>query len=174
MRKLLSALLVTLTLTQTVVIYSDQSTTTVSAPSAQTAVLDKYHNLNHPNYLGNQAKWIWASNPLAFPSATFVTHFYSDCPQATAVLRITAESSFTVYLNSVLIGSGNNWAQVYLFKVNLICGKNHLEVLVNNKDRNCHPGLIFAVVQDQSECYNCKENPSAFYNPDTCSCQCSA
>lgn len=145
------ALLITLALTQTVLIHSDPSTTAVSTPSDQTAVLDKYHNLNHPNYLGNQAKWIWTSNPLiAFLSATFVAHFYSDCPQAIAVLRITAESSFTVYLNSELIGSGNNWAQVYLIKVNLICGRNHLEVVVNNKDRNCRPGLIFAVVQDQS------------------------
>ena len=68
--------------------------------------------------------------------------------------------------------TGNDWTKVFTFKVvNLVCGSNKITIKVTNKDQGTAAALIFAIVQDQSSCYNCL-TPSSFYNPYTCSCEC--
>ena len=70
------------------------------------------------------------------------------------------------------IGSGTACIRQQQFKIKLQCGLNNLTISVTDSSRATPAGLIFSVHQDQSNCYNCRENPSAFYNRDTCTCEC--
>ncbi len=42
-------------------------------------------------------------------TATFQALFYSDCPRATTIIKITADDHFTAYLNGVQIGNGGTF-----------------------------------------------------------------
>ena len=61
---------------------------------------------------------------------------------------------------------------MYSLKAKLICGLNNLTIAVANKDQSTPGSLIFSVAQNQTSCYQCKENPSAIYNRNTCKCEC--
>lgn len=168
------ALLCLLALQQTVLIAS-QPSNTVIVPS-QTVVAEPYHTTNNPNYLGVSvgAQWIWKSGGQSWPDGdtlVFEANFYSDC-STTAELRITADNIFSASVNGGVAMTGNDWTKVYSFKVaNLVCGTNKLTIKVTNKDQGSAAAVIFAIVQDQSSCYNCL-TPSSFFNPYTCSCEC--
>lgn len=104
--------------------------------------------------------------------ATIQTLFQTDCT-ASAVLYIAADNIFTAYLNGALVGTFNDWTKLQSYAINLKCGSNNLTVVVQNTESTGPEGVIFAISQDQSTCYNCGQNPlAATYNPNTCQCEC--
>ena len=166
-------LLLAETLSQTVLLSSSPSTAIIISPSGYTLVPETYHNTNNPNYLGNGAQWVWLNGSSSWPlgfSASFQSTFYVDCPQISATLRITADDEFKAILNGNTVGTGTSWQKVYIFDVKLECGWNELKVEVKNNYANTPAALIFTIVQDQTKCFECHRNPSAFYNRKTCSC----
>ena len=92
----------------------------------------------------------------------------STCPGAPTTLYITADDTFTAYLNDVPIGSGNDWRRAFSFVIKPKCGINTFKVITH--DISGRYGLIFAIVQNQSNCYQC--GPLAFYNTNYCKCEC--
>jgi hypothetical protein len=77
-------------------------------------------------------------------------------------------------LNGALVGSGNNWPTIYTFNVTLVCGSNNLTIVTFNQGAGSPAALIYGVVQNQTNCYNCSANPSAYYNRRNCRCQCTS
>lgn len=63
--------LISISLTQTTIVYSEPLSTSVSQPYEGLSQLDKYHNVQYPDYLGKEAKWIWTKKPSPQLSATF-------------------------------------------------------------------------------------------------------
>lgn len=172
-RVFVAALLALAVATQTVLVSSGPSTTIITSPSSQVVGVEAYHTANHPNYLGNGAQWIWVSGSSSWPhgySATFQALYYADCPQVSATLRVTADNTFTIYNNGVQIGTGSDWTKVFIFTLKLQCGWNNLTIVAVNWDAGSPAALVFSVIQDQSTCYACRENPSAFYNREKCTC----
>jgi len=105
---------------------------------------------------------------------TFHKSFYADCAESgVATFKITADNVFTAYLNGALVGTGNNWTNVYSFNVNLLCGHdNNLTIVVINYDEGSPAALIYSIYQYQDSCYTCKNEVATYYNQNTCSCQC--
>ena len=171
---ILLALLCTFSLQQTVLLSSSASNTIVTSPANFVVVHEAYHNANNPNYIGYGARWIYKNGSSSWPNgdqASFLSNFYADC-QANATLVITADNVFSASLNGGAVFTGNWWPTVYKFTLtNLRCGLNTLTVNVTNRDEKSPAALIFAVVQNQSKCYDCL-TPTAFYNRNTCKCQC--
>lgn len=172
---LLIALLCSLTLTQTLLLASSPANTIITSPVGLSVAVDPYHNAHHLNFIGDGAQWLWQAGGASWASGqtlVFETQFYAAC-NGTATLTITADNNFSVLLNGV--GSpliGNSWTTKYSFFLNpLKCGKNVLTITVVNLDEGSPAALIFSVVQDQSNCFNCK-TPLSFYNRNTCQCEC--
>jgi hypothetical protein len=67
--------------------------------------------------------------------------------------------------------TGNDWYTIYRFTIKVKCGVNVIQITVGNKLTGSPAALIFAVIQNQSECYTCKGS-SSFYNKNTCKCEC--
>jgi hypothetical protein len=89
---------------QTVIVLSDATSTTIVSPVNQTVGVEKYHTTNNPNFLGDGAQWIWNNASDSWPNgynSTFQRLFYADCPQTAAVLTVTADNIFTAYLDGV-------------------------------------------------------------------------
>ena len=164
------------TAAQTPILISDPSTTSITFPANRIVDYSVFHNTNNPNFTGIPgASWIYITGRNLWPNnfrVIFQSLFAVDCPQVVAQLRITADNNFTAFLNGVLVGRGNNWQRVYLFNVALRCGRNNLTVVTFNTNANTPAALIFGLLQNQSTCYMCASNPSAFYNRNTCRCQC--
>jgi putative heme-binding domain-containing protein len=90
-------------------------------------------------------QWIWFNegNPAVdAPAGTryFRTTFEVKTanerrPVDEAVLQITADDAFTVWVNGVEVGKGDTWQQVYRFDVkqHMVLGKNVLAVLAKNE-----------------------------------------
>lgn len=118
-------LLITLLLSthaQTLIAYSDLTTTTLLEPKGKTLAYPHYYASKNPNPLGNGASnVIYLDGPDTWPAGTkttFQTIFYVNCPQATATLVIFADDYFTAYLNGVPILEGTN-CSTYTIKINL-------------------------------------------------------
>lgn len=100
---------------------------------------------------------------------TFEILLYSSCP-AQAQLNITADDTFTVYLNTKPILRGNNWRNIYTVTLDLTCGNHNLTFAVTQGYSQFGPGIIYQLSQDQTQCYRCGLNGIWDYN--TCSCRC--
>lgn len=75
-------------------------------------------------------------------------------------------------MNGFPFGVGNGSTTTFTFKLNPICGLNNLTIVAINKNSQWPGAVIFKLTQDQSNCYNCPK--AAYYNYDTCGCQCSS
>lgn len=86
-----------------------------------------------------EPQWIWASEgqPLTSPAASayFRATFQLDDPQA-GQIEITADNSYSLWINGERIGAGIDWQQIDRFdlKSRLIKGKNVIAVLGQNSD----------------------------------------
>ena len=99
----------------------------------------------------------------------FQTLFYLNC-NGPLTLNITADQSFIAYLDGKIIAQGDNYVKVYSVPVNAKCGSHNLTITVMKGSSAIGPGLIFALFQDQSGCFNCNQNGE--WNDNTCSCSC--
>ncbi len=169
---ILIAFLCSFTLQQTVLLSSNTSNTIITSPANYVVALEAYHNANNPNYIGYGAKWLYKNGSSSWPAGdkvTFYSNFYADC-QNKAILIITADNAFSVSLNGGAALAGNSWYTVYKFNItNLRCGLNTLVINTTNLHAGSQAALIFAVVQDQTKCYNCL-TPLSFYNKKSCKC----
>jgi hypothetical protein len=84
-------------------------------------------------------QWIWFNEGNPAKNAPAETRYFCkvfDVQRAVdeASLDITADDRFTVWLNGVKVGQGNNWKRVYAFDVKklLVQGKNVLAVQADN------------------------------------------
>lgn len=91
----------------------------------------------------------------------------SNCPEAPTTLYITADDTFSVYLNKAAIATGNDWTAKWTFTIKPQCGINNFTVIANDVGGG-GAGLIYAIVQNQDNCYKC--GALAFYNPANCKC----
>lgn len=133
-------------------ILQSSTSTTITSPAGQSSILSTVFNTNPGAVLGTGINWIQSS--VTGPGTkTFESPFYASCTGA-ATLNITAYSTFTAYLDGIVIGSGSNVNKIYTFPLNLSCGSHILKVIVTSYDKT--PTLIFIVNQDQSNCYNCQ------------------
>jgi hypothetical protein len=167
------ALLCVLSMQQiAVLISSSPSNTLVTSPAGSFTILEAAHTANLPGHIGYGAQWIYKNGTDHWPNgetASFFTQFYADC-QSTATLIITADDVFSASLNGGSAFTGNDLFTVYTFLIsNLKCGLNTLSINTLNYGNNSPAALIFAVIQDQSCCYNCI-TPLSFYNRATCTC----
>lgn len=156
----------------TILALSDLSTAIINPPHL-TVVDEHVHTTDNPNYLSDGAQWIWNSQNDSWPvgyTNTFQKLFLADCPQTAATLSITADDTFTAYLNGVLVGTGNNWPTIYTFNVSVKCGFNNLTVIAINSVPQTPAALIFSVAQDQSNCYSCSNSVYTYYNREACQC----
>ena len=166
----LLALLLTCTAAKNVVILnSSPSTTTLISPAGQAIGLEPYHNAHNPNFLGTGAQWVWVNGSSSWPdhyAATFQALFNSDCPKELANLQITADNTFTVYLNGVKVGQGDTWTTKYSFELGLKCGQNNLTIVAINRGEGSPASLIFSITQNQKSCYAC--SPGFAWDARTC------
>lgn len=166
------ALLCSFSLQQTVLLSSSTTNTIITSPTNYVVALEAYHNANNPNYIGYGAKWLYKNGSDSWPAGdkvSFLANFYADC-QANATLLITADNIFSASLNGGTAVTGNWWYTVYKFTLtNLKCGLNTLTINTTNLDAGSQAAVIFAVVQNQTKCYDCL-TPVAFYNKNTCKC----
>lgn len=123
--------------------------------------------------VGGNAQWInstmtSSSNPWY---TIFKITFCNDCPaQAYVVLNIYATGWFWAFRSIPpwhWIGSGPAWT-IHTFTVPVSCGKNEILIYVWGT-RNA---IKHWITQDQSNCYDCKNSMTGFYNRDTCKCEC--
>jgi hypothetical protein len=125
---------ITIAVSQTVILKSDITSSTIINPAGSTVILDTYHTSINPDFLGTGAAWIWTnqtgSNTNGY-SLTFQTMFFADCP-GNGILTITADNSFEAWLNGLSIGTGSDWTVKYDLKVELRCGLNNLTVKASN------------------------------------------
>ena len=155
---------------QTLIAYSDISTTILLDPMGKKLVLPNTYSSNNPNPLNNGANVVYMDGPDTWPSGTkttFQNQFYTNCPMAIATLTIFADDYFTVYLNGISIFSGNN-KQTYTIKINLECGLNNLTTIVTNLGGS--GGYLFAITQNQTDCYQC--GYLSHYEFMSCQCIC--
>lgn len=168
------AILVALVAAQTVIVQSGVETTTIISPAGKTVALDTFHNSLNSNFLGTGAQWIWESALIRPPkgyTVTFQSLFYSDCSgDIPGQLIVTADDNFTAHLNGGVVGSGQAWNQKFTFGIKLNCGLNNLTITVINLVTSSPAALIFAVVQDKTNCYKCFKNSLGYFNRNTCNC----
>jgi hypothetical protein len=152
------------------IVKSDLSTT-VLTPGYSTS-LSSFHNSYQSNFLGAGTFWIWTNEGDIAPKGrtiTFENLFYVNC-NGPITLNITADQSFTAYLDGEIVVQGDNYVRVYSVPLNVKCGGHNLTVTVVKGSSAFGPGVIFAVFQDQSGCFNCNLNGE--WNDQTCSCEC--
>src|SRR5438132_14331812 len=84
---------------------------------------------------GQRVQWIWfpkgdQAKSAAAEACYFRKTFQASWPADEATLDITADSRFTVWLNGIEIGKGDNSRRVYAFDVkkHMVLGKNVLAV----------------------------------------------
>src|SRR5438132_12922335 len=93
-----------------------------------------------PEGSGSGVSWIWASangkGPVCFRKAFDIPKPFAH-PTDQAVLHITADQSFVVWLNGAKVGEGNDWKKAYRFDVNQITrpGKNVLAIEAQGGER---------------------------------------
>ena len=113
---------------------SSPESTNVLSPSGRSTGLAVNHNTNKgsKNSAFNYgAKWIWvkgSERPAHRFKATFNSFIYSDCPQSTARLYITADNKYNAYVNGKFVGRGSDWTKMNTFNIRLKCGKNSFKV----------------------------------------------
>lgn len=168
-------LLCTMAFQQTVLISSSPDNTIITDPPNAVTTIDGYYALHYPDYIGYNAKWIYKNGTGGWPVgdyAVLFTEFYVDCSKVAATLIITADDSFSVSLNGGTPYTGCDWQRIYKFNLDCLkCGVNTLTIKVTNTGKNSPAAVIFAVVQDQTNCYNCS-SPLSYYNKKTCQCEC--
>ena len=76
--------------------------------------------------------------------------------------ELTPLSEGTSFYDKVIV--------VFVSESQVNCGTNELTIQVTHNDANVWPGLLFWL--EQLPCPQCSQ-PNFFYNPTTCSCQCS-
>ena len=144
----LFALLCVLTLQQTVLVASGDTTTTIVNPLGEKIALEPYHNRVNPNHLPG-AKWVWKSGGEAWgegDTVYFESKFYADCSSGPITLRITADNNFTATLNGGAAVTGDNWTKVYSFAMTgLVLGVNKLEITAVNRGSGTPASLIFLI-----------------------------
>lgn len=102
MRLALLLVFVAAAVSQTVLLISDPSTTTIISPAGLTVGLESHHTTAHPDYLGTGANWIWNNQADSWSdgySNTFQALFSADCYQYPAILKAVADNEFKAYLN---------------------------------------------------------------------------
>ena len=152
-------------------IASSNLETTIITPGYFTA-LANFHNVYQNQYLGPGTYWIWNNEGNASPigrKIAFQTLFYLNC-NGPVTLNITADQSFVAYLDGKIIAQGENYVKVYSVPLAAKCGSHNLTITVVKGSSAIGPGLIFALFQDQSGCFNCNQNGE--WNDNTCSCSC--
>jgi len=176
MKIVILVILASVALAQTVLVVSNANSAYIVSPINLHVGVEATHTAGQPNYLGNGAQWIWANSSdswAAGTSETYQTLFFSDCYQEPAILSITAQSTFSAYLNGVLVATGS-YPTISSISISLTCGQNNLTVVATVTAAATPAALIFSITQDQTNCYICNGNPGAYYNHTTCSCQCSS
>jgi len=138
-------------------------------------------NFLDTNTLGGNARWVTpTSDKIVRPLRWLVTYtitFTTDCPQNDVILNIASTGSLFIELNGKIIKS---WLspypvthQIKLSQPDLICGCNSVKVMVYNYYYASPVGMIYSLTQDKSGCYECQNSGDAFYNRNTCQCECS-
>jgi putative heme-binding domain-containing protein len=84
-------------------------------------------------------QWIWSTDGDAVTSAPAGDRYFRKTFSVTrwadeATLDITADNAFTVWVNGVKVGEGNDWKKVYRFDVrpHIVDGRNVLAVQVHH------------------------------------------
>jgi hypothetical protein len=149
-----------------VVILQSTTATTIVSPIRASTLASTYYETSRKSAAGKEVQWITISKS-ASPTI-YQNLFYSTCI-GKANLTITAATSFNVYLNGALVGSGNNFSKIYNFSINIKCGNHNLTVVVYTTAK-VNQGLTFSINQDQSKCYNCQAN--GYWNENACECSC--
>ena len=81
-------------------------------------------------------------------SITVQSLFTSNCSSNPGTINITADDNFTLYLNSIQIGTGTNWQAKYSFNVSYINGINNLTVVAFNVNSISPAGVMFKATQN--------------------------
>jgi hypothetical protein len=148
------------------ILQSSTTSTTVVSPAKSTVVVATAYNSLKSNFAGAGVGWIQKS-PVARYYTIYQSLFYSSCIGA-ANLSITADVSFTAYLDGVKIGNGSKYTQLYKYPLKITCGNHNLTIWVYSS--TVTSAVTFAIYQDQSNCYNCIL--TGYWNEYTCACQC--
>lgn len=168
------ALICTFSMQEVSLFSSNTDNTLITSPKDYYPVLQAYHTKIHPNYIGYGAQWLYKNGGDSWPAgdqATFTAYFYSSC-QNVASLVVSADDSFSATVNNGQAMTGDKYLSIYRFEVkNLKCGVNTITVTVSNKGAGTPTAIIFAIVQDQTTCFQCLTS-LAYYNRYTCKCQC--
>lgn len=84
MRYIIIGLLATVILTQTVLVWSDPSTTKIISPADKKAAIEKIYAGFRPAFIGAEAQWLGIEGmDNGMPNNYQVTYqalFYADCP----------------------------------------------------------------------------------------------
>jgi hypothetical protein len=135
--------------------------------------------LANSNFLSTEAKWVSNQHSFLYPNGyteTFQTTFISDFPTLPTTLTISAFKEFAVFHNKVFVGAGNLFGYKHMFPLSLKCGRNELQVISISPSNGSSPGIIFSVMQDQTN-HGCKCDVIAQCQPpkvlnSSCGCQC--
>ena len=136
--------------TQVIILQSSMLTTIVSPAGAATAV-SVYFNGLKGGIAGDGVSWIQKSSP-AVGTTVYRNLFYANCV-GSASLIITASTSFTAYLDGVLVGSGSDYSKPLTFPIKISCGNHNFTVSASAA--TLPSGLTFSINQDQSKCFKC-------------------
>lgn len=129
------------------------------------------------------AKWVYPLDPTTklpkpWPIGHWVKYTFcicTDCPQNLATIYVGASSYFEVYYsNGTFIGSREGGMVMYVFNfIKLQCGcKNTFIIKVFNKNIWSPLSVWYHFSQSTTNCYNCENLGMAYYNRDTCKCDC--
>lgn len=133
------------------------------------------------NSLGSSEKWVFPTPvrvvyPLKFLT-TYTIVFTTDCPKNDLILEFSATGSFFVMVNGKLRSSWGvpfpNTDRLTISASDLTCGCNTIKVIVYNNFFASPLGLIYSLSQDKTGCYVCQNTGDAYYNRDSCQCECS-
>ena len=168
--------LLALSACQANLLLSHPHTTTIVKPPNTLIGYSAHHSSKYADWLGNGAEWVSNSEQVSLPagySATYQSLFRADC-LSTGTLRIAVDDIFRVWVNGVYVGTGNDINRVYLYNITLLCGVNNLTIEVDNSFHDTPSAVVFTVIQDQTQCYNCvtASGLEGHYNRQTCQCEC--
>lgn len=109
MKEILICFLATVIYSQTVLVWSDPSTTKIISPADKKAGIEKRFAGLKPGFLGGEAQWLGIFGmDNGMPNNYQVTYqalFPADCPHEPATLVILGDNVFIAYLNGRSIGS---------------------------------------------------------------------
>ena len=134
-------------------------------------------NFLDENSLGGDSAWItpvagsrtiydrnWMTN--------YTITFTTDCNRP-VVLTFSGTGYLRVFINGSLL---QDWVTPYpelqAIQFKPYCGCNVLTINLYNCFYGSPAAIIYTLDQDQTDCYSCPNSPVAYYNRDTCQCEC--